>query len=572
MKKLIYYMLMLNVLLFSIVSCGNQSIGDVLEVPDIDNDLPTMEFCYKLPEEIIGFCRAAGNIDGDSQGSQNTNSDVEYSIIINVFYNNQNHEQIVNLNEMSQDDELFIWEIPIETKFVVKVHCYKNSKLIGYGCSKEYMMKKNSIFIDTYVPINRVFETDYAYLDENYKFTYGSFSIDDENSYLIDYCFDAAGNVYCLVNTFEGFNKTYNLVKANAENSEPLLTKEISEEELISYDNSTNDLYFFYYNGNYCVSKYDKKEDCIISLDNIMDKLNNHFYDNDCNYTVTDFFVNKGIMYLSFFKNYYNTDLDDYNRDIYVLTMDLNQEWNYPEDINIHEIICEKIPDFKNKTSEIIDSYYYQGKLVLLIGKINNINTKENDYIYQNNLLAILDLDNEKIEKLYGYSGDNKQEVDLNAVVDYSNCDPLYVFSLDSDLLDEKNFDEVKDLYEYKTYSIGDEVIFKKTIDLPLSSDCELLSPVRFVAVKPKQLVFSESGVFYYSDNNSLKKINRLTTIDLETFALSSEHSDISFKQTDRYYNEIKGLKNENGTLVKQFDEGGCMAEAFIRCVINVEE
>ena len=58
----------------------------------------------------------------------------------------------------------------------------------------------------------------------------------------------------------------------------------------------------------------------------------------------------------------------------------------------------------------------------------------------------------------------------------------------------------------------------------PVSETSGFYGPVKFIAVKPKQLVIADDGVAFYTDSLGayrLKNVNRVVTVDLETFALT---------------------------------------------------
>ena len=49
--------------------------------------------------------------------------------------------------------------------------------------------------------------------------------------------------------------------------------------------------------------------------------------------------------------------------------------------------------------------------------------------------------------------------------------------------------------------------------------------PKKFIAIKPKKLVIADEGCFFYTDSNDafcFKNVNRVVTVDLESFAISS--------------------------------------------------
>ena len=73
-----------------------------------------------------------------------------------------------------------------------------------------------------------------------------------------------------------------------------------------------------------------------------------------------------------------------------------------------------------------------------------------------------------------------------------------------------------------------------KVIASQISLSSNFYGPKKFIAIKPKKLVIADDGyAFYVDDNNALsfKNVNRIVTVDLESFALetSSESVPVAF-------------------------------------------
>ena len=62
--------------------------------------------------------------------------------------------------------------------------------------------------------------------------------------------------------------------------------------------------------------------------------------------------------------------------------------------------------------------------------------------------------------------------------------------------------------------------------------------PRKFVAIKPKELVIADDGIAIYVDSNKAlcyKNVNRIVTVDLERFAISSSASvPVKFETTEQ--------------------------------------
>ena len=68
------------------------------------------------------------------------------------------------------------------------------------------------------------------------------------------------------------------------------------------------------------------------------------------------------------------------------------------------------------------------------------------------------------------------------------------------------------------------------------NSTAGFYGPEKFIAIKPKKLIIADDGVAFYTDANgayNMKNVNRVVTVDLETFAISSAQDvNIAFGDT----------------------------------------
>lgn len=68
--------------------------------------------------------------------------------------------------------------------------------------------------------------------------------------------------------------------------------------------------------------------------------------------------------------------------------------------------------------------------------------------------------------------------------------------------------------------------------ELTLSTEA-FYGPSKFIAIKPKKLVIADDGLAFYTDENGAfkyKNVNRVVTIDLESFAIDSSETDAKFE------------------------------------------
>ena len=97
------------------------------------------------------------------------------------------------------------------------------------------------------------------------------------------------------------------------------------------------------------------------------------------------------------------------------------------------------------------------------------------------------------------------------------------------------------------TVSSGDDLYPYPALYAPYSTmiDNAFYGPKKFIAIKPKKLVIADEGYCFYTDSNDafcFKNVNRVVTVDLESFAISSvEDVSVTF-ETD-----ASGYLNSSG-------------------------
>lgn len=83
--------------------------------------------------------------------------------------------------------------------------------------------------------------------------------------------------------------------------------------------------------------------------------------------------------------------------------------------------------------------------------------------------------------------------------------------------------------------------------------------PKRFIAIKPKKLVIADNGTFCYKDTDDeyyYKAINRIVTVDLESFAISSTQK-VSINFTSRLSSGISGIEISSSEVASKYP--GCL-------------
>ena len=73
--------------------------------------------------------------------------------------------------------------------------------------------------------------------------------------------------------------------------------------------------------------------------------------------------------------------------------------------------------------------------------------------------------------------------------------------------------------------------IYSPLFDNTPSETC-FYGPIKFVGLKPKKLVIADDGLAFYMEGNEIffNNVNRIVTVDLESFAIETAESNIDAK------------------------------------------
>lgn len=115
-----------------------------------------------------------------------------------------------------------------------------------------------------------------------------------------------------------------------------------------------------------------------------------------------------------------------------------------------------------------------------------------------------------------------------------SDTDKFYVYYYSST---NETTEHIYDSYDAESATLGNKVIstvglagFKPSVYAPSDASSAFYGPSKFIAIKPRRLVISDEGIAVYTNDDgalSYKNVNRIVTVDLESFAIA-ETSDAS--------------------------------------------
>lgn len=152
---------------------------------------------------------------------------------------------------------------------------------------------------------------------------------------------------------------------------------------------------------------------------------------------------------------------------------------------------------------------YKRGSVIKYVPPVTGSGSGTSSYIPINTTASYINTD---ISKMYVYKASG------NSSWLYSNegCTTLY-----SNVIGNKYSKQNNDGDLLNTF-------FPNVYALKTSTEEMLSSPKKVIAIKPKKLVIADDGIAFYTDKDgvlSFKNINRVVTIDLQTFVIDSIHT-----------------------------------------------
>lgn len=184
-------------------------------------------------------------------------------------------------------------------------------------------------------------------------------------------------------------------------------------------------------------------------------------------------------------------------------------------------------------TEESISDMLYQDGAVYVIVNCSSTNFTPAASLYNYGFILKYDT----LTNLVSTTGLSKKEI-KNTDIQY-----MYCFSEDGKIasqLSDNKYLKVEGTGTLKNQ--GGQIPFNtifptiltpetKFINSKVTLSSNFYSPKKFIAIKPKKLVIADDGYAFYIDDNdvlSFKNVNRIVTVDLETFALESASEPVS--------------------------------------------
>lgn len=335
------------------------------------------------------------------------------------------------------------------------------------------------------------------------------------------FCFDAAGNYYVLIKDDSGYS-----IKSNKFTEAITVPSTITSLSGIMIDTKTNTLYGWY--GFQTIYNVYKFANLISSGNGEYETLSEVDFNDEWFYhDSTRLAINDGIVYgwvgSSISGKFYTVD-----------SSETSPKANF---INFNYSL------FGLSGSESITDMLYQDGAVYLLVRDYSLSGEyrsrgaviKYDTVFGfTNVIGLADKvdnsvfsDSKLAAYYYSYNGITGVEIEYQLFND-SNCtEPLYV-SANTSFEDTYSSPNV-------TRTIYDSLplFYTPSPETTTLSTSQFYGPVKFIAVKPKKLIIADDGLAFYTDSDDIlkyKNVNRVVTVDLETFSIVTETVNASFE------------------------------------------
>ncbi len=562
MKKLFILMLATVCLL---LSCN--------QVAQPNTKSTTQDYTFTLDDSFVqAICRTAEE--------KNIENSEKLRICLEILCDTSGdycitQENIFTMDKLKNGDVTFtIQRIPVDAKFSLKVSVFIfGDELIYEGQTKEQTLKNtdDTLIEDVEVKVKSTENNDYILFKKNgdsvtiatYKpqdvlsakqddfphitntETYEDEThTRDEYTQFLDAKFDAQGNLWVIMEnkTVESPNpdyEVYNLYKKL--NDEYVLISTQENPYRICIDEKTNTLLTLYEvidtTSRFYVNTYD-----INSFDTVLE--NKQYYEPtktiECSKMYTEFYPESnpnikkticieaysGIIFISYTHKWENGNGSGKDPTILSYAYTKGMQYGttmlpYPsytikdmtaQDDNLYVLFDYQHMngDDKRPIIEYDDQFNVKGLSATSKGCVTKFSINPNPNL-------------EKNETVITKIGD-KGLVTKTDVKNITFSNIVYTSSV---------YDEDKKVWIYTDHDVYSdyECTTKATVNVKLttqypssSQSLEFFGPQKFVALRPKKLIIQDNGMFVYQENDEwfYKSVNRLVTVDLETFAITN--------------------------------------------------
>ncbi|MCR5699303.1 MAG: hypothetical protein K6G52_06655 [Treponemataceae bacterium] len=437
-----------------------------------------------------------------------------YNIIIEVFDQNDNllgsDEQVLSYSE--QNFSLNV-KVGLTVYAVATIHCQGNVIYTGKSSTLKISKGTNNLeLVLDYEDGTPYALYTYNESDNTSNSTYQFYLVDSPSdvdtsssssygTYTTLFCFDSNGYFYIVNDTAGTTVYSSNPVCQNVEISSSGLN--LGDGNYGITVDTENDILYGYTINDATLNLY--KYPSLISEGTVDDVISYEInFDDDSSYFYhSKMVVNNGILY----------DYDGYT--LAIVSLPKTSASITAADSSIEVISSDSDSEVTYSVNDIL---YQDGAVYIL----ESYNSTDSD-IYSNGFVAKVSISDETVS----FAG-SENATDSSSITNIATSSKFYAYVYTGTTY-EHLYNNVE--YDDGSYIVSDPVICSyaaectPNIYAPSTTTASsfLFGPQKFIAVKPKKLVVSDEGLLCYTNSDGAlvyKNVNRIVTIDLETFAI----------------------------------------------------
>lgn len=451
-------------------------------------------------------------------------------------------------------------EVPFDKTFSIYVGVYQGSELIYEASQKDIVITRTNPSFELSVLLKKLLNTDYVLYNKGedyiqfYKTEKPAVSVAGNGDFASDtkdYCFDEDGYFYYINTRFNDSGASgADFARPVICSDNPLFSTsgidlssvlfsdgtQFFEAYIFTIDRATKTFYIYPLNldSEPKIYKFPK----LITSGDISDYVS---FGLNCSGVypanrLSKMVVNNGIMFVTAYKE---NDLMPV-----LLKIDVSSVQN--EGTADAEVVANlsSVLKMNNDSVVINDMLYQDGSVYILVSDIVHPQISTTTKLYSRGLLLKYDTSSGNVSSL-GFSEEVKKNTDMGT-------SGLYTYMFDSQLFIDEEYTKALILPSVISYTEDSE---DKKLDITehfpslytpaplatsLSNSC-FYGAEKFIAIKPKKLVIADDGFAFYTASDGgikFKNVNRVITVDLEKFAISSiENAKTSFaSEFEKFY------------------------------------
>ena len=459
-------------------------------------------------------------------------------------------------------------EVPFDKTFSIYVGVYQGSELIYEASQKDIVITRTNPSFELSVLLKKLLNTDYVLYNKGedyiqfYKTEKPAVSVAGNGDFASDtkdYCFDEDGYFYYINTRFNdsgasGADFTKPVIcsdnpdfPADGIDLSPVLfsdSQPSSEAYVFSIDRATKTFYIYplTFGDEPKIYKFPKLITSREITDSVCFGLNcSGVYPSQ---TLSKMVVNNGIMFVTAYKE---NDLMPV-----LLKIDVSSVQN--EGTADAEVVANLSSVLKMNIDGVVinDMLYQDGSVYILVSDmVDHPQSSQDDdgptmttKLYSRGLLIKYDTSSGNVSSL-GFSEEVKKNTDMGT-------SGLYTYMSDSQLFIDEEYTKALILPSVISYTEDSEdkkldtteyfpsIYSPAPLATSLSNSC-FYGAEKFIAIKPKKLVIADDGFAFYTASDGgikFKNVNRVITVDLEKFAISSiENAKTAFaSEVEKFY------------------------------------